>query len=187
MPKQPPITDTWVTEWEIKHQRRLTLQRESSKRCYKRKKLIGQCSGCSHQVEVGFTRCQHHRVQQAAIGRTAAARAKRNFDFAWFARRRENWNKCIDNRRRRGVCEQCEKVPENPTRTRCDACLDKIRVNRNRYNRLQREAGACLSCGRKAIEGRSLCVRCQEQNRVKSRVYKARKRREKLRKESPNG
>lgn len=93
----------------------------------------------------------------------------------------------------KGICVICCKEPAFYNRVRCPSCIEKAaeqkakrtanltteqrdhinQTKRTRYWRY-RENGLCANCGRKAVEGKSLCNVCFIQQRRAGAAYRER-------------
>ncbi len=56
-------------------------------------------------------------------------------------------------------CVACRTQLAAPGRTRCGPCAAKRRRQEAEQREERREAGACVTCGKRAARGRSLCTK----------------------------
>lgn len=99
----------------------------------------------------------------------------------------------------RGICPRCKTEWGAAGHVYCTACLKVHREYNDRYDseykkqkcRERRERlkaqGLCVSCGKKAVEGRVLCAKCARRNSEAQQVRKMRKRLQKEELKNGNG
>lgn len=98
----------------------------------------------------------------------------------------------------KGICVICCKEPAFYHHVRCPSCMEKAaeqkarrtanltKEQRDRINQTERdrywrnkESGLCTNCGRKAVEGKTLCQVCFIQQRRAGAAYRVRSGRKK--------
>lgn len=88
----------------------------------------------------------------------------------------------------KGICPKCRKEWASPERVFCAKCLKKKCADtmkhgsehnaqkcKERRERLKAQ-GLCVSCGKPAVKGRSLCAACARRNSEAQQVRKMKKR-----------
>jgi len=124
----------------------------------------GRCSQCGGELTDGkFRTCEKCRNGRGAK-RSEYLREQR-------ARRREE-----------GICTECGKTWAEPGKSMCKACLEALRERERRNDpdharkyalrKARIDAGLCIDCGRKTVEGRTRCERCREMRRDSERKYR---------------
>ena len=113
-------------------------------------------------------------------------------------RERQMKKAAYDYCKAKGICVICRKEEAFYNHVRCPACMEKAAAQkarrtasltpeqRDRINRQKREryhrnraAGLCVNCGRKAQDGRSMCLRCDSQAKRCAADYRIRSGRKK--------